>query len=330
MRDGLGVGVPLVDDPSAPGHGVAATRAADSAAGWVLLDHADARQLGAALAWARRRRIPAELALLVGGADAPRTAGVLARRAACFTDPPTVWLVEGRRLRQVTATPHGPLDDPEVPARFARAMEERGLEVVCEHGEVRAELLGLEVARMAGGQLAVGCGPRDQAARAMLTPGADPMDSLDEVVAAVRERRRAGAGHHPLNAHARQRWMRSVLLSDPSLAGAARLRPVAPVTRGADVPAPAVGADTSGRSVAVVCSAGVDADLVPEAADVRLREGTARLVLVVARGDDHPLNRALASRLVEPAEMVTLPPGWDGPGVAAGSMTRRARAPESS
>jgi hypothetical protein len=76
-------------------------------------------------------------------------------------------------------------------------------------------------------------------------------------------------------------------------------------------PAPAGGVDLSGRPIVVVCSTGIDVDLVPAAADARLSDGRdARLVLVVPEGDDHPVTHALAAALADPAEVVTLPGDW--------------------
>jgi hypothetical protein len=60
-----------------------------------------------------------------------------------------------------------------------------------------------------------------------------------------------------------------------------------------------------------VCSTGIHVDLVPTAADVRLRDAPdARLVLVVPEGDDHPVNRDLAAALTSPADIVTVKRDW--------------------
>jgi hypothetical protein len=55
-----------------------------------------------------------------------------------------------------------------------------------------------------------------------------------------------------------------------------------------------------------VCSAGIDLDLVPFAADARDALGgpDTRLLLAVPEGDDHPVTRELAARLAVPAEVV--------------------------
>ena len=77
-------------------------------------------------------------------------------------------------------------------------------------------------------------------------------------------------------------------------------------------PAVAVGDGATGP-VVVVCSVGIDLDLVPHAADARLAATgghEARLVLVVPERDAHPVTRALAERLVAPAELVPLAGEW--------------------
>jgi hypothetical protein len=63
--------------------------------------------------------------------------------------------------------------------------------------------------------------------------------------------------------------------------------------------------------VVVVCSVGVDLDLVPAAADARLAlDPLAALVLVVPERDDHPVTRSLAERLTRPATIETISGDW--------------------
>ena len=72
--------------------------------------------------------------------------------------------------------------------------------------------------------------------------------------------------------------------------------------------------DEQGRPLLVVCSVGIDVDLVPAAVDARLADGRGpRLVLTMPEGDDHPVTRTLAAALVEPAEIVTIPGDWRRP-----------------
>ncbi len=78
-------------------------------------------------------------------------------------------------------------------------------------------------------------------------------------------------------------------------------------------PEAAVGVDEAGRAIVVVTSTGIDLDLVPTAADLRSAHApSARLVLVMPERDAHPVTRALASALVDPAEVVALPGDWRG------------------
>jgi hypothetical protein len=64
--------------------------------------------------------------------------------------------------------------------------------------------------------------------------------------------------------------------------------------------------------VVVVCSVGIDLDLVPFAADARLallgRDADAGLVIAVPERDAHAATKALAAALRRPAEIVPLAP----------------------
>ncbi len=278
-----------------------------TAQGWVLIDDGSARRFGPALVWAWRHGVK-ELHVLVEG---PAAAGVVARRAAELATSPAVWTVSDRSLMPTVASsppPPSPVD-----LAWAEVLEAHGADAVVEHGVLRGEVLGLEVARVVdGGRLEVGVGRHDRQARAQLWGDFDPGGALDEVVAAVQVHRRAGAAAHPANTLARSRWLRAVVCAQPALAGAARLSAVAPplplpdLTDNGAVPC-------VGDRLVVVCSTGVDPDLVPTAADARhLYQPDAALVIVVPAGDDHPVTVALAGALARPASVRTVPRGWEG------------------
>jgi hypothetical protein len=247
--------------------------------------------------------------------------GLLARRATQFSTPPTVWTVVGREL--VTTEPE-PVPDPVPipPAAHAAAepLRDQGLDVIVDHGEIAGELLGLEVARVvvdAAGdaRLEVGVGRHDRDAYRALHGERDPADALAAVVQTVATHRRPGAEPHPLNRLAAERWLRARAVADPAWVGAAELFPVEGTVPRASIkdpsPAAAVGTDRRGRPVVVVASTGVDLDLVPAAADVRLAFAPeARLVLLVPERDAHPVTAALAAALVEPAEVLAVPGDW--------------------
>jgi hypothetical protein len=118
---------------------------ADGDRGWVLVGPDGARRLGAALAWARQQHV-AELHLL---ADDEGVAGILARRAGHFARPPEVWLVDGRDLRPAAApAAPRPIAPPPAAELLRPLLVDAGLEVVVEEGILRAEVNGLEVARV--------------------------------------------------------------------------------------------------------------------------------------------------------------------------------------
>jgi hypothetical protein len=78
------------------------------------------------------------------------------------------------------------------------------------------------------------------------------------------------------------------------------------------VPCVAAGTDADGRPVVVVCSSGVDLDLVPFAADARAAhdgarpgEGGSRLVIVTPSRDRLPVVGQIADRLRQPAVFVS-------------------------
>lgn len=283
---------------------------------WVLADDEPHRVLGPTLAWAAGRDL-AHVNVLVDD-DA---AGVVARRAVAFERAPRVWRVDGRTVAPAEPAPYpasAPLpDDAE---RFAALLGDRGVEVVVEHGELVGEVLGLEIARVVVGEggerrLEVGVGRHDREAFAMLHGDVPTPEALAAVVEAVVTHRRPGASPHPLNRLAAERWLRALLLDHPGVVGARTLTPAEPPVARSNVkdatPAPAVGEGADGEAVVVVCSTGIDLDLVPAAADARgWHAPGARLVLVVPGRDDHPVTRRLADALAEPAEVVAVADDW--------------------
>jgi hypothetical protein len=247
---------------------------------------------------------------------------VLARRAFAFARPPHVWTVEGRDLAAASPAPFPP--DPVVDARvapLADLLSAAGADLVVEHGVLVGEVLGLEVARVVlgadGPRLEVGVGRLDREATAELYAGVTDTEALAAVVDVVRHHRRPGAPPHPLNRLAPERWLRSMLLARPGLIDADHLAPMQPPLPRPNLkarsPAPAVGTAVGGNPLVAVCSTGIDLDLVPSAADVRLAafgSDPARLVLVLPERDAHPVTRALAGMLAAPAEIVTVPDDW--------------------
>lgn len=146
-----------------------------------------------------------------------------------------------------------------------------------------------------------------------MRPGEEPGAALDEVVEVIHRYRRPGAPRHPANTLAREKWLRSVVLALPALAGARILEPVAALDPPSDLRTPTVaaasGTGADGRGLVVACSVGVNLDLVATGADQRAHVG-ARLALIVPEGDDYGVTRQLAALLKDPADVITVPRDW--------------------
>jgi hypothetical protein len=150
----------------------------------------------------------------------------------------------------------------------------------------------------------------------MMHGGVTTVESLARVVAIVAEQRRMDAPPHPLNRLARERLLRWHLITDPSPIGAVTLASAPPPVPRPNVkdpvPCVAAGRDETGASVVVVCSVGVDLDVVPFAADARRHaetragvSGDVRLVIVTPERDLVKVTEQLARLLRRPCELAT-------------------------
>ena len=101
--------------------------------------------------------------------------GVLARRAAEFEMPITIWAADGRALRRVTPEPLAtPAPAPQSHEALRQLIIDGGAEPVVEHGVLTGEVRGLEVCRVVDDpdsgmtRLEVGVGAHDREAFQML------------------------------------------------------------------------------------------------------------------------------------------------------------------
>lgn len=275
------------------------------------------RGLGPALIWSRSVGATRLNLFVDDGGPA------LARRAAYFGDHIAVWEVDGAELNAVIAEPIGPAPElsPEV-LSWQSLIIDCGATPVDDYGRLVAEVRGLEVARVVveddgSTVLEVGVGQADRELHRLVHSNLDAEGSLRRAVAMVLETRVPGAVRHPLQRLARERWYRSAIVAAPSLVGAQSLLPVAPLRERATLlgsqPAAAVGVATDGSPVVVVCSVGVDPDLLPEAADYRQRSNPdAALLVVIPERDRLPTIDSLISQLPDARfESVALP--WEEP-----------------
>lgn len=282
---------------------------------WVYLDDRPANRLGAALAWTMRHGCDSLAVVAEAGT------GTLARRAAAFEMPIQVWEARGRALVAVEPARLPRSEHP--PARhetFRDLIVEGGAVPVVEHGVLTGEVAGLEVCRVvdddAAGttRLEVGVGAHDREAFQMLHGDIPPVESLARVVAAVAQHRKLGASQHPLNTLGAERLIRWRVEQEPELVGATVVTPVPPPLPRENlkdpVPCVATGLAEDGSTIVIVCSSGVDLDLIPYATDARLavsgEPGIGRLVVAMPSRDRIPLVGEIADRLRHPPEFVSV------------------------
>lgn len=317
-------------DVDATEFGTGAGFVVDDAA-WVIVDGPAGRTLGASLAWAVRRHAASlHVVVDVGG-------GQLARRAAGFDFPISVWFPEERTLLpvvgEVAPTVPPAADDhldliPLIEAGGARALVERGI--------VTGDVRGLEVCRVVdeptvggfaevnqvpadlipppgdGVVLEVGVGANDREAFQLIHGHVPKVEALTEVVASVSTYRSSDAPQHPFNRMAPERFLRWQVENQPEKLGLTELRPVdPPVPRQSmkhSEPCVARGVDRAGAPVVVVFSSGVDLDLTPFVADVAvgLADDVERILVALPRRDLLAVTRDLASLLARPVELVGL------------------------
>ena len=131
-------------------------------------------------------------------------------------------------------------------------------------------------------RLEVGVGAHDREAFTIMHGDVPTVDALAGVVRAVDEHRRPGAPQHPLNRLVPERLLRWQLIEDPGVLGLAsveRIEPPLPRPNVKDrVPCVALGHRDDGGEVVLVCSVGVDLDLVPYAIDARRSRRRASMV----------------------------------------------------
>ncbi len=280
--------------------------------------------LGAALAFALSRDADSLHVLSV------EHAGLLARQATYFdyevlvselTDTDLVDVQPALFMAEV------PVDESAL--GFASVISASGAEVIVEHGVMRGEVMGLEVARVlpddGGARLEVGVGRNDREAFSMLYQHMSADEALAKVVATVSQHRAPGAENHALNLMAVERWLRAILIADPALAGAAELSALAPILPRPFVdsagPAAALGLDLDGAAVVAVCSVGIDLSLVPVAADLRARTGgDPALQIVLPRRDVHPMTTCLLGLMSKDYRVSPIEDDWRDRGLGSAAV----------
>jgi len=299
----------------------------DDATAWVLVEGSAVRSLGAALAWAIRHDTTS-LHLV-----AEDTTGLLARRAQRLAFAVTIWFPQDRSLLPVVAEP---LAEPAAPSpqhlELVAVIEAAGATANIEHGVVVGEVRGLEVCRVVdqptvghfadlgdvdiaprpdsvtadGVLLEVGVGANDREAFRMLHGDIPTTEALAAVVDSVLAHRSSDAPQHPLNRLGQERYLRWQLEQDPTLVDMVAVTPTEPPQPRPNLkdPIPCVARATGsdGRESMVVCSVGVDVDLVGFVADVQEMAEAPVIVALRAR-DAMAITRDLLDLLVTPVDI---------------------------
>ncbi|HUS42550.1 MAG TPA: hypothetical protein VMY16_07775 [Ilumatobacteraceae bacterium] len=297
---------------------------------WVLVEGPAGRSLGPALAWSIRRDATA-MHLVV-----EHDTGLLARRAQRLEFPVTVWYPQDRMLLPVIAEPLAPAPAPQAEhLELVDAIEAAGATANVEHGVVVGEVRGLEVCRVVdtpttghfaelgdidiapppspaaadGVLLEVGVGANDREAFRLLHGDIPTVDALASVVEAVRSHRSTDAPQHPLNRLGQERLLRWQLEQDPSLIGMASVTPTEPPQPRPNlkdpIPCVARAVDAQGRASMVVCSVGVDVDLVGFVADVQATSD-APVIVALRERDAISISRDLLALLATPVDIRTV------------------------
>jgi hypothetical protein len=273
---------------------------------------------GGAVVWGHRNSVT-ELHLIADGASDGDC-----RRIAALRTPPSLWRSEGRELipvatATVATTPRAVAEvDPRV-LQFVALIEAAGAEAIVDHGVLRAELLGLECATAeidpSTGEvsLAIGVGRHDRLANAMMRGDVDPSLALREAVDAVRSFRAPGAPPHPANQLARSRWLRSVLVAQPSMVGCAELAAIP----GLEPPRLKIGScalllghTDGGAPVLIGASVGIDLDAPVTVAAVARELDISDVRLVVPAADAVPAIGIVCEAADPIVQLVTVTADW--------------------
>ena len=256
---------------------------------WVLIDGDASRSLGPTLAWANKFNRPVQLLV-------EQDSGLLARRAALFTFPLTVWHVNEKSLFPAVVEPHLPRVDAEDSHQALMPLiASSGADATVEHGVVIGEVRGLEMCRVVndsvtgGAKLEVGMGVNDREAFAMVHGELPTEQALRNVIEAVQVHREPGAMVHPFNQFGAERLHRWRALQDPASIGFTDLSAVDPPVKRTNVkdpvPCVALGTINDCDSAVAVFVNGIDLDVVPFAVDAADMHGVGRVVIAIRQRD---------------------------------------------
>ena len=277
---------------------------------WVLVDGDATRSLGPSLAWCLR--FDRHVHLLV-----ERDSGIIARRAALFSLPVTVWHVDEKSLLPAVSEPHlPPVEPPASHVELMSIITSAGADAVVEHGVVVGEVRGLEMCRVVddattgAARLEVGMGANDREAFAMVHGEMPTEQAMRTVIEAVARHREPGAMVHPFNQFGAERLHRWNALQNPASVGFASLSPADPPVKRTNlkdaVPCVATGKTVDGGDAVAVFVNGIDLDVVTFAADAAILHECGHVVIAARSRDITDSLRRLAGACTIPTVFVEI------------------------
>ncbi len=201
---------------------------------------------------------------------------------------------------------------------FKELLKASGCDVVQEHGVLKGEIKGLEVARVVindeGQQvLQVGVGAYDQEAHKILDSQQTPEEKLFRVISQVMEYRNQKSEPHPLNRVARAKWMITEIVTSPKNFGLEEVQSLSMLEEVDTVtenhPAAAIGRTGAG-SVLIVASSGIDLQTIPVAAGLLASTGAEEVWIALSPKDRHPAIINSARYLKAPSRFIEINEPW--------------------
>ncbi len=279
----------------------------------IVTSSRDLAVLGGVLVWIDRNT-PAVTSLVV-----EHNGGIHARRSRLLAPEIDLCGCAGGEVREARPAQLPDIEHIDADlAVFVALIERSGARAVVESGILRAEVAGLEVARVvvgeAGPRLEVGIGRFDREAGVLLHADRQIEPTLVEVIQRVARHRRPGASSDAVNRLCRERWIREVVCADPAMVGVDTVEFVEPIPPRLSLleRTPACLLLAGERRVLVACSVGADLGLVPALADLVARHAPDEIRVVSPARDQLPYLSRLAARLSAPVAFYPVDPPWDG------------------
>ncbi|MEE2682544.1 MAG: hypothetical protein VYD77_01255 [Actinomycetota bacterium] len=231
----------------------------------------------------------------------------------------TLWIVDNDRVVQ---HPDSVIDERReinvLSEDFKELLKASGCDVVQEHGVLKGEIKGLEVARVVindeGQQvLRVGVGAYDQEAHKIFDSQQTPEEKLFRIVSQVMEYRNQKSEPHPLNRAARAKWMIAEIIATSENFDLEEVQPLSMLEEIDTVteshPAAAIGRTGAG-SVLIVASSGIDLQTIPVAAGLLVSTGAEEIWIALSPKDRHPAIINAARYLKAPSRFIEINEPW--------------------